>query len=672
MKKPRSPGLDGLRGIAVAAVVIEHAWPNMLPGGFTGVDMFFVLSGFLITAQLLGEHERTGEISLRAFYARRVKRIFPASILVIMITGITWALLFGPGLANEVLRSLSAASASLSNFYFRALSLDYFQAGSGSSPVLHYWSLAVEEQFYLAYPIILIIIEKLAKRYIPKISFPRIVASALAVLSVISFGTMLAASSGAAFYLPWFRAWELGAGGIVAYLFASRPSATMSMTTRLRRVLLVTGSVGLTVAFVFSATFSRWPGYESIIPVAATCLLIIGLFNASTNSMLFSSVPLRFLGRISFALYLWHWVLLGISDNLSFPGLRGDASTLLAILAALALATASTVLFEEPIRALDIGAPHRAQKTILAGGFSILFTLGFLNLGAPALARFAGLGTPLAESLSQVREDFGHFKDQAGLFPTTSDFRDDYNPCEYGAAQIAPNQPNCDGTTLPKVVLLGDSHALAWFPAINGWAVENGYAVIMLGRASCSPFNIELSPAQTPSNCSRWANEVWTRVKHIKPDLLVIATSGFSKIVVGGVAVFPAKGGKDWISVAVSQMSGIHSSGIRVLLIGEIPRARFNIPDCLALHRTDLSACEIPIAGALPGSLVLNQQQAAASAGISYWNPAELICPAGVCTWVWDNQVMFIDPGHLSASMAASLKNSVGAVIRSVLLQVAP
>ena len=672
MTKLRSPGLDGLRGVAVAAVVIEHAWPKLLPGGFTGVDMFFVLSGFLITAQLLGEHQRTGAISLRAFYARRVRRIFPASLLVILVTGITWAILFGPGLANEAIRALSAASISLSNFYFQASSLDYFQAGSGSSPVLHYWSLAVEEQFYLAYPILLIVIDKLVKRYVAINNFPGVVGGALVVLSALSFGGMILSSPSAAFYLPWFRAWELGAGGITAYFIASQWSIAKAITARLRNALLVLGSVGLTVAFLLSETFIRWPGYESLIPVVSTSLLIIGLFGAPTSSKVFASTPLRFLGRISFALYLWHWVLLGIFDNLAIPNLRDNTATILAILAAFALATASTVLVEEPIRALKVDVSSRAKTTVLAGACSIFLTLGFINLGVPALARLADFDTPLAASLSQVREDFTRLRKEPGYFTVTGDYQPNYNPCEYGAAQIEHLSPDCDGTALPKIVLLGDSNALAWFPALNEWALENGYALIMLGRAACSPFNVESPPAGNPSNCTRWANEVWGRIKNIKPDLLVVSTSRFSKIVVGGATIFPSSGSPDWMRPAVSQLSGVHALGIPVLLIGDIPRATFNIPDCLAMRRTNPSACEISVADALPRSLVLNQQQVAASAGIDYWNPAESICPAGVCTWVRENQVMFIDPGHLSASVAASLKGSIGAVIRIMLSRVTP
>jgi peptidoglycan/LPS O-acetylase OafA/YrhL len=232
--------------------------------------MFFVLSGFLITNQLLSEYRQNGRISLGAFYARRIKRIFPASLLVILATGITWALLFGPGLANEILRSLAAAAASLSNFYFKASSLDYFQADSGSSPVLHYWSLAVEEQFYLAYPVLLLLIARITRWRNSADSFPRLVGLTLTVATVLSFLAMTFSSPTAAFYLPWFRAWELSAGGLIAVFVASQGEAARRIAPHVRSALLAMGSVGLITAFVYSETFTRWPGYETAIPVVAT------------------------------------------------------------------------------------------------------------------------------------------------------------------------------------------------------------------------------------------------------------------------------------------------------------------------------------------------------------------------------------------------------------------
>jgi len=666
MRRLRSPGLDGLRGIAVAAVVVEHAWPNLLPGGFTGVDMFFVLSGFLITNQLLSEYQQNGRISLGAFYARRIKRIFPASLLVILATGITWALLFGPGLANEILRSLAAATASISNFYFMASSLDYFQADSGSSPVLHYWSLAVEEQFYLAYPVLLLLIARIARWRNSADSFPRLVGLTLTVATVLSFLAMTFSSPTAAFYLPWFRAWELSAGGLIAVFVASQGEAARRIAPHVRSALLAMGSIGLITAFVYSETFTRWPGYETAIPVVATCLLVISLFNAPKSSVFFASAPLVFLGRISFALYLWHWVLLGLFDNLSLPGLRSDAFTLLAVSAALALATASTVIVEEPIRSIKIETSRGTRKAIAAGFLSVAVTLGLISTGVPTLAKMAGFGTPLAASLAEVRDDFTRLRDEPGYFTVTGEYRSSYSPCAYGAAQSQDLQPLCASTPLPKIVLLGDSHALAWFPAINSWASENGYALIVLGRSACSPFNIQAVPTEAASNCTRWANEVWGRIEAISPDLLVVATSRFSKISVNGALVAPASGSSAWMNVAITQLAEVRSKGVQVLLVGEVPRASFNIPDCLALRRLAPVACELPVAEALPAILSENQIGVAASAGINYWNPSEKICPDGVCTWISDNRVMFIDAGHLSATYAMSLKESLGVVLGSM------
>jgi hypothetical protein len=154
--------------------------------------------------------------------------------------------------------------------------------------------------------------------------------------------------------------------------------------------------------------------------------------------------------------------------------------------------------------------------------------------------------------------------------------------------------------------------------------------------------------------------------------LLIVATSSYSKIVVNKVPVVPVNGGKDWIGVAVAQLSGIHAAGIAVLLMGHLPRAASNIPDCLSLHRTNLGACEIPTSEVLPENLVLNQQQAATSAGVDYWNPAELICPDGVCTWIQGNTIMYIDSNHLSGAFSAALSTPLGKVLNEILSRPSP
>ena len=672
MIKRRSPGLDGLRGIAVASVVIGHAWPNLLPGGFTGVDMFFVLSGFLITTQLFAEHHDYGSISIGKFYARRIKRIFPASLLVIAVTGVLWALLFGPGLAQEVLTALSAAAASVSNIYFRLATLDYFNAGSGASPILHYWSLGVEEQFYLVYPILLIGIQRVSGGRSSFRSFLNLTGMALAAVTAVSFATMVLSTQNSAFYLPWFRAWELSAGGLLAYWFASRQGAPWLIMPRARNAMIAIGSAGLVISFAYAGSFSRWPGFETTIPVATTCLLVFALFSSGSAQTIFSISPLRFLGRISFALYLWHWVLLGLVDSLVLPESRSDAQTAVTVGAALLIASASTLFLEEPLRDVRIDTTRRIRTALVGGVGAAILTLAGVSFGVPILASVAGGNSPLAVSLSEVRDDFEYLRSEPAYFTTTEAYQENYVPCEYGAAVDASGQPNCKNTTLPKIILLGDSHALSWFPPLNQWAAENSYALVVLGRSACSPFNVVATSADGSTACTKWANEVWVRIAKMKPDLLVVATSGYSKIAVGELYSSPGTGDRDWMPTAISILAQVRSQATRVLLIGDVPRAAVSVPDCMAVHRFGPEECARPIAEAISESFRLNQEEVAAASGIDLWDPSGLICPDGTCAWLKDDVIMYRDSHHLSAKFAASLKAPLGRVLSQILLDSSP
>ena len=673
MTKQRSLGLDGLRGIAVASVVVGHAWPLLLPGGFTGVDMFFVLSGFLITTQLFAEHHQFGTIDLGRFYTRRIKRIFPASLLVISIAGIAWALLYGPGLSQEVRTGLSAAAASLSNIYFRAASLDYFNTSSGSSPILHYWSLGVEEQFYLLFPIILLLLQRVAQRRAGSPSLLKLTGATLAAVTVVSFVAMALSTPTSAFYLPWFRAWEFGAGGLLAYYFASRLRAAPWLRPSIRIILMLVGSAGLVVGFFYAGRLIRWPGVETAIPVISTCLLIFAHSHAESARTIFSNALLRFLGRISFALYLWHWLLLGIADSISMPNSRSDAATALAVGAALILATISTISLEEPIRNSRIDTLHRTRWVLISGIAAAVLVVVGASIGLPILASVAGGNSSLASSLSNVRNDFVTLRHEPSYFTETAPFQSDYVPCEYGAAAVgAGERGSCTAPDLPKVVLLGDSHALSWFPPVNQWAREHGYALIVLGRSACSPFNIAPTPVNGSAVCTRWANEVWERIATIRPALLIVASSKYSKIAVGETYSLPVTGARDWMSGAVETLVQARSHAGRVVLLSDVPRARFDIPDCIALHRFDTSACTVPIGDTLPARYIANLEEVAAAAGVSSWDPSEYICPDGLCTWLQGSTIMYTDNHHLSATFAATLGTPLGKVLDEILSPPSP
>lgn len=347
------PAIDGLRAVAVLAVVAYHAGLPV-PAGFVGVDVFFVISGYLITRLLHDEVQATGRIDFMAFYARRARRILPALIAVVLATLGLSALLL-PN-APDVAKSAAAAGAFVANVFFQAQTGDYWAADSTTMPLLHLWSLSVEEQFYLVWPVVLL----LARR--------KPVAS-LAVLAVVSLALAewwLWNDPTAAFYQMPSRAWELALGGLVA----------------LRPVSLPKGSAWVGLAVVLESCFVpfvHFPGVGALPAVAGAALLIAAVQNGESPRLL-TMRPVVYVGLISYSLYLWHWPLFAI-DRASR---LGDAPlTIRLALCGLAfvLAAASYRYIESPFRRLR--TPHR--KAVAFG----LVCVALLSCGAWTFARTA-------------------------------------------------------------------------------------------------------------------------------------------------------------------------------------------------------------------------------------------------------------------------------------------
>jgi hypothetical protein len=365
-------------------------------------------------------------------------------------------------------------------------------------------------------------------------------------------------------------------------------------------------------------------------------------------------------------------VLLGLVDSLVLPESRSDAQTAVTVGAALLIASASTLFLEEPLRDIRIDTTRRIRTTLVGGVGAAILTLAGVSFGVPILASAAGGNSPLTVSLSEVRDDFEYLRSEPAYFTTTEAYQKNYTPCEYGAAVDVSGQPDCVSTTLPKIVLLGDSHALAWFPPLNQWAAEHGYALVVLGRSACSPFNVVATSADGSTACTKWANEVWIRIAEMKPDLLVIATSGYSKIAVGESYSSPGTGDREWMPTAISILAQVRSQATRVLFIGDVPRAAVSVPDCIAVHRFGPEECARPIAEAISESFRLNQEEGAATSGIDLWDPSGLICPDETCAWLKDNVIMYRDSNHLSAKFAASLITPLGRVLSQILFDSSP
>ncbi len=365
------PDIEGLRAVAVIAVLLFHVGLPAAAGGFIGVDVFYVISGFLITGLLLREGQATGKVDLLAFYARRMRRLLPAALVVIVVTLAASALVLSPLRLPEVAGDAAASALYVANFRFAIEATDYLSLVA-PSPLLHYWSLGVEEQFYLAWPLILLVTARLLS--------PRLLGPALLLLAIGSFGLSLywtETSPAWAFFSPVTRAWQLAAGALLAVGFLRLPRrlprASASLAVAVGLVLIVAGVLAV-------SDETAYPGAWAVLPVVGAVLVILGGSAGPTlPGRLLDNPPARYLGRISYSLYLWHWPILILvpiavgNDDMTFRlALAGVAILVAAI---------STELIERPFRrAAFLAARSRGTVQLgLAASFAV--GIGALFLG---------------------------------------------------------------------------------------------------------------------------------------------------------------------------------------------------------------------------------------------------------------------------------------------------
>ena len=376
------PDVEGLRAIAVIAVVLFHMKVGGFEGGFVGVDVFFVLSGFLITQLLLRELETSGSVSLHDFWARRARRLLPASCLVLVVTVIASRFMLAPSLLRDVGRDAIAAGLFVVNFVFANRLGDYFNAQLGDltpSPLLHFWSLAVEEQFYLLWPATLLLVA----RWLPRpAAFRRNLLIVIAVISVASLAASVWMTNNEptwAFYLLPARAVELLAGAGLALA----GTGLRSVNVRFRAALGWFGVVGVVYAVLAYDESVAFPGTAAMLPVLATVLIVAsGGFEPFRfgPGVILGLAPMQWIGRHSYAIYLWHWPALVLSEAKWGPLSMGQRTIVVAV--SLLLSVASKALVEDPVR-LSEGLSRFPGRSVVLG------------LSLSALAVFVGLSAVL-------------------------------------------------------------------------------------------------------------------------------------------------------------------------------------------------------------------------------------------------------------------------------------
>ncbi len=379
--KPRRfrPDVAGLRALAVLLVVIYHAGVSEVSGGFVGVDVFFVISGFVITGVLLREQEQTGHTSLVGFYARRARRILPAATVVILATLVMSYQWLGFVQGDQVASDAKAAALFFANFHFIALGTSYLTARLPPSPLQHYWSLSVEEQFYFLYPLLFLLACSLWRR-VPR---ARRLGALLALVIVASFALSVVQTSSnatAAYFSPFTRAWELALGALLAVVGA--PLAKMPSWVAVGLAWAGTASV-LTAAFVYGAS-TAYPGYAVALPVLGAGAVIAGGTAAPRlgAELLLGRRPFQWLGNISYSLYLWHWPVLIVAEEHATTPLS-LAHKLMLVLIALAISVVSYVLIENPVRRSKWLARSNLRSLIMGAALiAVSLTVAYVEIAA--------------------------------------------------------------------------------------------------------------------------------------------------------------------------------------------------------------------------------------------------------------------------------------------------
>lgn len=703
------PDVEGLRGLAVSIVVLFHAGLVGLVGGFVGVDVFFVISGFLITGLLVRERERSGRIALLAFYARRVRRLLPAAIVVLIVTLIAAMNLVAPLDRPAVGLDGAAAALSVGNLRFALADGDYFATVSAPSPFLHFWSLAVEEQFYLIWPaLILLVARGRHARRLVAIALVGLVAASFAANVIL---TDLAANW--AFYSLPTRAWELGLGGLVAVaagLLARMP----------RNVMSAIGWLGLAAIVVAALTFDSslaYPGVAALVPSLGAAALLASRPARFGPNLILASVPLRDIGKISYSLYLVHWPILVLAPFVI--GEPQDDVTRVGLVAfAVGIAALSWVFIETPFRTGLPKLSHQPGRTVSIGFAAILavvvlaagpaYQAGGFNT-ATAAEPPAGWtdpsdepwpsGDPLASpspaaaSASPSTTASPRPSDTpeptpsptprpttppglattgalpADVTPALVDARSDEERLRRDgclAYESVTEPANCvygvrDSTF--TVALVGDSHAAQWFPALERLAKHEGWRVLTFVKVACPFIDMPVSNAALKREyreCAAFNEATIERLRDAAPDLTLVSMSR--------IAIHPLKTDDDTDAVkgaAVGRMLSRLSG--RVALIVDTPYAGRDVPACLSIHQDDVAACAIARATAFTDHLGAIETVATKASGAGRIDLTKWVCVEKPCPVVVNDTIVFRDHSHLTATFSRWLAPPLDEAIHRIL-----
>jgi peptidoglycan/LPS O-acetylase OafA/YrhL len=645
------PDIEGLRGVAILLVVLFHARVPAFAGGFVGVDVFFVLSGYFITGLLVRERETTGDVSLNAFYGRRALRLLPALLVVLLATLAIVFTLYAPIDRPLVSGTARAAALHAANVEFARGALNYF--GSSDNPLLHTWSLAVEEQFYLVWPLLLVVFVPILLRDDAE---PRALRrTAAKIVTVVGLASLVASVVLTTRAQPWAfygmptRIWEFALGGLLSLVLVDRDDASPRAATLLQ-------AFGLAAIAVAVASYDRatpYPGAAALLPALGACALVAGGARApgSAISRALAIEPLRWFGRLSYAWYLWHWPLVGLGEVLN-PGI-GAGGRLAWTALALGLAWLTYRLVERPAR--DGALARIPDRWVAPAALAASVALALLAHVAMRGAE-RSIATTGQRAFAAARRDRMTHQCWAN---TIDDAR---TPCVLGD-QDAPT----------VIALLGDSHAEHWLAGLDRAGHEHEWRIDAMVKGGCPVADMtELGSERFTRyyrECARYREAMLRRIITMHPAAVVLSSWDHY--------IPPDGAAEDWqVSPSMWERglrrtyARLAAAGIHIIVLRDVPRTRFDVPACLSRRAARLplaGACTYDRATSVSRTAIAAQDRAAQGLPVRLIDMNDQICATPRCGVVRNGAIVFTDDNHLTASFSRSIAPVLGQRIAAAL-----
>jgi peptidoglycan/LPS O-acetylase OafA/YrhL len=659
------PEIEGLRAIAIFLVVGYHALVPGFSGGYIGVDVFFVLSGYLITGLLIREIEQSGTVDICGFYARRARRLLPALALTLLATIVVSAAIYAP--VQQVGFGTTAMSTAMyaSNLYFAKSGTDYFAEDREKNPLLHTWSLSVEEQFYLAWPLFIMFAMKVFRRQNRAKNSHRRVLWWMTAVAGLSYGL--------SFYLtgvrqPWAyfmspaRAWEFALGAIVVLLPQAQlplwarsnkridPRFTECLQILIGRAVCLLGWTGIGGILVSSFSFGKttlFPGFAVLLPAFSTAFVLYAAANDTGKSIVnvLGVRPFQKIGQLSYSWYLWHWPVIIIGSEIVASPTWPVRAFLVAF--SLGLSIVSYRLVENPIRH-NYRLSHKHAYSLAMAGF-----LAVIGIGVSLIWRQTSIWA--AQSPAQLR--FSRAHGDGPSMPKAKGCIADY---------FDTNVKSCtfDSENSPvTLVLLGDSHAMQWFPAVESISKRNGWRLVLMVKSACAMVDAPYfygPMGRRYEECSEWRRSALEKIRQIRPALTLMT---FSE----GYDFSDAQCRTGTASVIKS----LAESSQKVLVLRDNPRPGFDLPNCLAVRQWRSSfipsiSCQFALP---PASKIYEFQKLAARnyRNVRTVDISSTICPGGICSGELDNIIVYRDTNHLTSSFVKSVEGVISEQIKKAL-----